>query len=222
MTAPARHGLVLDLDGTLADSLSVMRLAYAGFLGEFGKTGNDAQFDRLNGPPLEEIVVILAEAHGLTPSIDRLLALYKRMIREAYGTVQPNAGAGALLEAAQHQGYMTGVVTSNAADLARDWLDRTGLAGLIDLVVGGGDVAHGKPAPDPYLLALSRSGCAPGRSLAVEDSAMGAQAAMAAGLRTFFLSEGPGATPAGATRIARLSDVTGSLVRPDKAGSIDP
>ena len=40
-----------------------------------------------------------------------------------------------------------------------------------------------KPAPDIYLLTLSRLACPPENALAVEDSRHGMQAAIAAGLR---------------------------------------
>ena len=48
----AHRALMLDLDGTLADSLGAMRGVYDRFLDVFGVAGNDAEFARLNGPPL--------------------------------------------------------------------------------------------------------------------------------------------------------------------------
>ena len=54
---------------------------------------------------------------------------------------------------------------------------------MIDTVCAGDDVAAKKPAPDIYLLALSRLACSPENAIAVEDSRHGIQAALAAGLR---------------------------------------
>jgi HAD superfamily hydrolase (TIGR01509 family) len=48
--------------------------------------------------------------------------------------------------------------------------------------VTGDDVVHGKPAPDPYLLAAHRLGVAPAQCLAVEDSASGIRSAHGAGM----------------------------------------
>ena len=44
------------------------------------------------------------------------------------------------------------------------------------------DVARGKPAPDVYLAAAAAEGVAPDRCLVIEDSAVGATAAVAAGM----------------------------------------
>jgi beta-phosphoglucomutase-like phosphatase (HAD superfamily) len=49
---PDRSGLFIDLDGTLADSLGVLRRVYFLFLREFDQEGSDAEFDRLNGPKI--------------------------------------------------------------------------------------------------------------------------------------------------------------------------
>jgi len=50
------------------------------------------------------------------------------------------------------------------------------------------EVACGKPAPDPYTLALSRVHCTATESLAVEDSRIGALSAVSAGLPTWVLA----------------------------------
>ncbi|QPF86150.1 HAD family hydrolase [Bradyrhizobium genosp. L] len=46
-------------------------------------------------------------------------------------------------------------------------------------------VKHGKPAPDLFLLAASRMGCEPRRTLVIEDSVSGVQAAKAAGMKVW-------------------------------------
>jgi len=56
---------------------------------------------------------------------------------------------------------------------------------FVELIVGGDQVCLGKPQPEPYRVALARSGCAREASLAVENSLDGAKSALAAGLRTF-------------------------------------
>lgn len=45
------------------------------------------------------------------------------------------------------------------------------------------DVAHGKPAPDLFLLAAKKMGVAPGKCLVFEDAEPGFRAAEAAGMR---------------------------------------
>lgn len=203
------RGLFLDLDGTLADSLGVMRAVYGRFLGGFSRPASDAEFASLNGPPLPEVVRRLAATHGLDRPFDDLLAAYRRLIVEAYDAVAPMPGAEEVLEAARRHAWTVGVVTSNGSETVRDWLARVGLAPLVEIVVTGEDVVHGKPAPDPYRTALQRGRCDAAASIAVEDSPQGARAAVAAGLRTFGLGASAGAAgwPDGVLGITRLTQL---------------
>jgi len=59
--------------------------------------------------------------------------------------------------------------------------------GSFDVVVCGDEVAHGKPHPEPYLRAADLLGCAPGETLAIEDSQTGATSAEAAGCRVLVV-----------------------------------
>lgn len=57
-----------------------------------------------------------------------------------------------------------------------------GLGGVLRGVASGEEVARSKPAPDVYLLAVERLGAGPAGVVAIEDSATGVAAAVAAGL----------------------------------------
>ena len=50
------------------------------------------------------------------------------------------------------------------------------------MTVSSDEVDHGKPAPDVYLAAAERLGCAPASCLVVEDSLNGVRAGKAAGM----------------------------------------
>lgn len=73
---------------------------------------------------------------------------------------------------------------------------RTGLLSHFSLVVAAGDYRHGKPEPEPYLVAANRLGVQPADCIAVEDSPRGLKAATAAGIpcvvmRTYLTSSHP-------------------------------
>lgn len=201
--------VLFDLDGTLADSLSVLREAYYRFLEGFQIRGTDDEFAALNGPPLSQIVRRLMASHGLPGSIGEQEARYLKIIDQAYGTVAAMPGAAQCLEKAGQMGRLVGVVTSNSTARCRAWLKAAGLSQWVDIVVSGDDVKNGKPDPEAYLLAARRTGYPPSSIVAVEDSPQGARAALAAGLRSFLLVKPDDAIggPAGVSPIRALSDL---------------
>jgi HAD superfamily hydrolase (TIGR01509 family) len=181
------RAFLADLDGTLADSVSVLRDVYRRFMHRMDRPESDAEFERLKGPPLAQVVAQLRLTHGLSQSERELLHVYRALVDAAYAEVAAMPHAPEVLMAAKRSGWIVGVVTSNGTVRTRAWLERTNLLPYVDLVISGDDVARGKPDPEPYRLALQRAGAAPGSSIAVEDSPQGATAARAAGLKTFLL-----------------------------------
>ncbi len=187
VTSP--KAIFIDLDGVLADSLSVMRVSYQRFLKQFQVQGTDEEFSLLNGPPLAEVVRRLKAVHGLVDDVDMLLANYFEIIDQAYTDVVPSPGAQELLSKAKVYGCLVGVVTSNSTIRTQSWLKAVNLAHLIEFIVSGDDVKSGKPNPEPYLLAATRVACPPANIIAIEDSLQGAQSAVGAGLMTFLITK---------------------------------
>ena len=185
----AAGGLFCDLDGTLCDSLTALRGAYQRFMAGFGLPASDAEFDSLNGPPLAQLVAILRTKHGLPGTDQDLLTGYLALAERAQADALPASGAAILLARARQKNWQVWVVTSGRRDASLAWLARHSLDKYVDGLVGGDEVSRGKPDPEPYLLALQRSGLRSEASLAVEDSEAGAQAALAARLPTWLLAK---------------------------------
>jgi len=177
--------LLVDFDGTLADSLAAMRLAFHNFIAAHGGDPQDFSFARFNGPPLIEIVRTLKAELSLTGEVSALMADYEAGIDRVYAEVRPSAGAADLLASAKRRQWLVAVVTSNSRERLNSWLKQHKLNDLCDLLVCGEDVTRGKPWPDPYLAALRQGSVAAGDAIAVEDSAQGAHAALAAGIATY-------------------------------------
>ncbi|MBP5365002.1 MAG: HAD family phosphatase [Bacteroidales bacterium] len=57
-------------------------------------------------------------------------------------------------------------------------------------IVCGADVKRGKPDPEPYQIALQRSGCRPQECVVVENAPLGVRAAKAAGLYCIAVNTG--------------------------------
>ena len=101
--------------------------------------------------------------------------------------------------------HARGIPVAVASSSPRERLDRTlahvGLA--FGVTVAGDEIAHGKPAPDMFLVAAERLGVAPAHTVVVEDSVPGVAAGKAAGMPTLGICRVPGteATLAAADRV---------------------
>ena len=88
---------------------------------------------------------------------------------------------------ALHGKLKMAIVTSSVKNHFEIIHKRTGLLSFFDFCLTRGDYVHSKPNAEPYLLALSRSGHEPHRSLVIEDSPRGLDAAKAAGLTCWVI-----------------------------------
>ena len=181
------RAIFLDLDGTIADSLHVMKRAYQTFMMELDRLPSDDEFDLLNGPPLRQIVNFLRVEHSIDETNDALLLRYSKILDVEYQNVPATKGALSLLKVAKRNGCQIGIITSNNKNRTLLWLENVGLEKLVNFVIAGDDVVHGKPNSEPYEAAKKKVGLSLDHMLAVEDSPNGAKSALDAGLRTFVL-----------------------------------
>jgi HAD superfamily hydrolase (TIGR01509 family) len=81
------------------------------------------------------------------------------------------------------------VATSTRRERARAKLTRTALLARFSHVVGGDEIARGKPAPDIYVEAARRIDVSPRRCVVLEDSDPGIRAALAAGMTPIMVPD---------------------------------
>ena len=126
----------------------------------------------------------LAEQHGIAPHEivklrDERNALYGEWLGRAPRLM---AGVTDVLDAL-HGKYVMGVVTSSRRDHFEVVHRSTGLLEYFDFVLTSEDFARVKPAPEPYLRAVERSGVGREACIAIEDSERGLKSAISAGVR---------------------------------------
>lgn len=134
----------------------------------------------------EQAGAFAADPEGWVSEVHRLKSHYfQRYLRKGQVPLRP--GVARLIREADAAGLRVALV-SNASRASLQPVLRYGLgeelADRIDLIVSGEDVKCKKPAPDTYLLALSKLGLAATECMALEDSAVGLRAAVAAGVPT--------------------------------------
>jgi len=121
----------------------------------------------------------------------RKTQIYTDMV--AAGKLPPRPGITRLIAEAQDAGWKLGVASTSAEASVRSIVERAAgpeRAARFDLVLAGDCVAHKKPAPDIYLLALEMLGIERPQVLVVEDSRNGLEAAAAAGPRCLITVNG--------------------------------
>jgi HAD superfamily hydrolase (TIGR01509 family) len=100
--------------------------------------------------------------------------------------------------------FVMGIVTSSRRGHFETIHRRTGLLEFFDFTVTREDYERSKPAPDPYLAGVARSGFPADRCLAIEDAPRGLIAAQAARLDCWVI-------PTEFTRRATFSGAAGVL-----------
>lgn len=181
---PSIAALIFDLDGLLVDSEPIAAAAMERFLASFGAVPSEDIQRQMLGRRLSEAIAISQQGYGLPGSVTELADHYGQMRLDALrGTVQAMPGAREIIAFGRRHGLAIGLATSGMRTHADLSLQETGLAGLFDAEVTGDDVSRGKPAPDLFQLAAERLNVEPGKTVVLEDSPLGVEAGIAAGMR---------------------------------------
>ena len=189
---------VFDMDGLLLDSERPVRDAWMQVAAELGVALTPAAYLDLIGRNHRDSTLRLRAIFG----DDALLADANRraaaLLAERFGArpFDVKLGVLRLLHGLRRAHIPCAVASSTHHAEIRNRLARAGLLEFFATVCGGDEVAHGKPEPDIYLLAVERLGASAPRTLAFEDSGHGALAALAAGLDVIVVPDLKPAEPA--------------------------
>lgn len=175
---------IVDLDGTLVDTVGDFELALGGALRDLGYTPVSRAFiSRTVGKGTEHLIRrTLAEAGAPEALYEAANARYREHYLRINGQasiVYPGAAEG--VAALKAMGLKLACVTNKPAAFALPLLAAKGLAASFDLTYGGDAFERKKPDPLPLLKACEALGTTPARTLMIGDSQNDAQAARAAG-----------------------------------------
>lgn len=190
--------LIFDVDGTLAETEEIHRLAFDDTFAEAGLPWHwdvDLYRELLRTTGGKERIRRFLDMRGIAASTfpdARIAELHARktelyVARIAEGRVALRPGVEAVLRDALARGLRLAIATTTSRPNIEILLDVIfGAEGrtLFETLVCGEDVMMKKPAPDAYFEALRRFDLPAEACLAFEDSANGLASARAAGLRT--------------------------------------
>ena len=183
---PVRAAIV-DLDGTMVDTLGDFLVALRGMLHELGLGEiTPEQVAQRVGKGSEHLVAQVLRLHLPAQQADalhaRALGVYQRHYTQANGRhseLFPGVLEG--LRRLRDAGLALACVTNKPGVHARALLERKGLLEFFSEIAGGDAYERKKPDPLPLLRTCERLGHAPAHTLMVGDSQNDAAAAAAAG-----------------------------------------
>ncbi|MBI2509114.1 MAG: phosphoglycolate phosphatase [Betaproteobacteria bacterium] len=187
---------MIDLDGTLADTIPDLAAAANLMLRELGRPGLDEGMVRnFVGKGIAKLVerALAGSADGRVPEqeLARALPMFERCYDEVngrYTTLYPGVTEG--LQALQDMRMPLACVTNKSARFTLPLLEHLGLAPYFAEVIAGDTLPRRKPDPAQLLHACRKFGIAPREMLMIGDSVNDAQAARAAGCPVFCVPYG--------------------------------
>jgi phosphoglycolate phosphatase len=219
------RAVLIDLDGTLLDTVPDLADAANAMLAELGRLTLPQDTIRdFVGKGIPNLVgrCLGYPGESETAEAREALAVFKRHYASVNGRktrIYPGVLPG--LQAMRAAGLKTACVTNKAGAFTDQLLAATGLAALLDLTVSGDTLPEKKPHPLPFLHLCERFGIVPAEALVVGDSRNDIAGARAAGCPVFCVpygySEGEDVRDLGADAIVatleeaanRLRDIQG-------------
>jgi sugar-phosphatase len=192
--------VLLDMDGTLVDSLAVVETIWTMFAERFGL----------------DPLVVLDSVHGVragdsiarfAPPGTDVRALEAELVGfelENSGQTVEIRGASSFIRALPSGAV--GVVTSCSRELAMRRMSGAGVP-VPSVLIAAEDVVRGKPFPDGFLLGAEALCVAPGDIVVFEDAEAGITAALAAGMQVVVVGDYEGVITEGLPRILDYRDI---------------
>jgi phosphoglycolate phosphatase len=178
---------IIDLDGTMLDTMPDFHVALNGMRADLGLASITAErIAQMIGKGSENLIrSVLAldyDAATIDQRFDAAMASYQRhylAINGQHSVLFDGVIAG--LQAMRANGLRLACVTNKPIAFTTPLLASKGLAGYFDVVYGGDSLAQKKPHPLPLLQVCRDFDMAPASVVAIGDSSNDAEAARAAG-----------------------------------------
>jgi HAD superfamily hydrolase (TIGR01509 family) len=208
---------IFDMDGLLLDSERPLLDAWVEAGRELGHAFEPTLLSRVLGRPGAEGVALFRAALGPEYPYDAVKTRARELMAAVHARgFEVKPGARELLARLEQAKVPCAVASSTRRAQLEERLQRAGLHRFFAAFAGGDEVAHGKPAPDIFLLAAQRLQVEAAQCVVFEDSEHGARSAVAAAMQVVIVPDL--AQPSAEARascfalLASLADVEESFV----------
>jgi beta-phosphoglucomutase family hydrolase len=175
------EGLIFDCDGTLVDSMPAHWLAWKEVTERHGLDFPEERFYALGGVPSWQIIKMLSDEQGVPVDVMALSHEKEEAYLPYMDQVRPLLPVVSIVSD-WHGRVPMSVATGGIRSVIEPLLDHVGLSKYFDAIVTSEDVSNQKPAPDIFLEAARRIRTPPAKCRAYEDTDLGMQAIIAAGM----------------------------------------
>ena len=185
--------LIFDFDGTLADTCRLIMASLQATIRSLAlPPRTDEECRVIIGYRLEETASVLFP--DIPGQNQRFADRYRELFDELKTTIPVDCypRVREILQRLRADGCRLAVASSRTHASLDGYIESLGLAEYFDAVVGGDDVANGKPAPDSITKILSEQGWAAEQTMMVGDMSVDIGMGRAAGVATCGLTYGNG------------------------------
>lgn len=183
--------VIFDMDGLMLDTEPLAARAWVDAARDLGVAFDASINHRLIGRNFPDCRTIIGEHHGAGYPVDDLMGAwhgaYDAIVQREGIAFKP--GLPELLDWLDEARIPKAVATSTRRARAQAKLELTGILERFAALVGGDEVARGKPAPDIFVEAARRLGVPPSACMVLEDSEPGMRGALAAGMTPMMVPD---------------------------------
>ena len=200
---------LFDFDNTLYDTNEGIREILRHALPLVGVEYDDSRFGEFSGLSMDQVFERYVGDWSL---YDRYRDEFMRIVRsDVYMTGVPFPETEHVLRELRSRGKRIGIVSGKMSFKIENLMERDGMLGLVETIVGYGDTERHKPFPDPIELALSRFDIPRSEVLYIGDSPNDSGAAINAGIDCAIINRHNGLTPDGLECTYELDSLEGLL-----------
>jgi len=182
--------VLFDMDGTLIDTERLGAASWDHAGEDTGLRVSEEVKRSMVGRNMDDISRIVEEAlpeEDVAPLLERANFHYHRLVTEQAPPIK--TGAVELLKWLQELKVPLALATSSRSWQAEDKLGRTGLRDFFQFLIGGDQIARGKPDPEIFQRAAEGLGVPCDHCVIFEDSAPGIEAANRSGGTAVLIPE---------------------------------
>ena len=185
--------VIFDCDGTLVDSEVLSQMAIVEVFAHYGVVLDLQEcMDNFQGGKLADVLLQTCERHQLSISLDELEPLYREKSAALFEHhLKPIEGVPDLLHMLEDEGVDVCVASNGPVSKMKLTLEMTGLLPhFIGRLFSAFDTNSWKPAPDLIHYSAMNMATPLDQCLFVDDTSLGVQAGINAGIRTIYFNTG--------------------------------